>query len=63
MPTVICKGIRTTTNSTLTVEIPREVWTKDTGNLNNPNEYHHHCVQWFGEQFGWNFIPMELIQS
>ena len=61
MTKIICKGLRLTTNSKLTVEIPQDVWMKDIENLNDPNKCHYHCIQWFGEEFSWNFVPMELI--
>jgi len=46
--TVICKAIRPTTNSTITVPIPVNIGT-------DPFD----CNQWIGEEFDWQFIPME----
>ena len=60
---VICKGLRPTTNSTLTVEIPRDVWMKDIETLEDPKKCDYHSIEWFGNEFDWNFIPMVFIMQ
>jgi len=49
MHTLSCKAIRTTTNSIITIEIPSHVGL-------DPFD----CTQWIGEEFNWQFIPMEF---
>ena len=47
MTQVICKAIRPTTESTITVTIPADIGTDP-----------YACTQWLGEEFDWQFIPM-----
>ena len=44
---VICKAMRLTTDSIITVTIPAAIGTDP-----------YACTQWIGEEFGWQFIPM-----
>ena len=45
---VMCKVIRPITNSTICVFIPVDIGT-------DPFD----CAQWIGEEFDWQFIPLE----
>ena len=47
MTQVICKAIRPTTESTITVTIPAHIGTDP-----------YACTQWLGEEFNWWFIPL-----
>ena len=47
MTQVICKAIRPTTESTITVTIPADIGTDP-----------YACTQWLGEEFDWQFITM-----
>ena len=43
---VICQAIRPTTNSTITIMVPKHIGTDP-----------YDCAQWVGEEFDWAFIP------
>ena len=47
MLSVIWQALRPTTNSTITIMVPQHVGTDP-----------YDCTQWIGEEFDWQFIPM-----
>jgi len=49
MTHVVCQAIRPTTNSTITIMVPPYIGTDP-----------YDCTQWIGEEFGWQFIPMNF---
>ena len=55
---VICKAVRPTTGSKIEVVIPEDI-VKESSEANDPTI----MVQYLGEEFNWDFIPMQFIYS
>jgi len=54
-PKIVCKAVRPTTGSSIEVEIPTDV-VKDV----EVDGDHSIAVDWIGNEFGWQFIPMSF---
>lgn len=55
---VICKAVRPSTGTKIDLVVPDEV-AQESSEANDPTI----MVQYVGEEFNWNFIPMQFIFS
>ena len=54
-PKVMCKAVRPTTGSSIEVEIPADIVKQV-----EVDGDHSIAVDWIGNEFGWQFIPMSF---